>query len=351
VARKTTELSPERQAVGIILSEKVLPNYQLHGVSRLVLGTSNLRPRDVPEGIGLSKGTPLSKGTKKRGNNPNVLAVWPNHAMETLRYPGMCFVFSGEADIRIGDVIIHCPAGHGILIPAGVPRSSGDEGHWLRPNPENSSCDILWINFNAGAAVCHHCRTRAGKHSSDYGWYSVISDRSILALAESLIVELEQKSLRYKEVANAFLLLILNLVLRDLTSVQSKVSKSQRITTKENQSASQPELIVDRAQSYINNHLSHHITLQEIAHAAYVSRAHLAQVFKAQLGCTVWDYVIERRIQEAKTLLTETDLYIQRVASLTGFASSTTFTARFTEMTGVTPTDYRRLNKKDTTSK
>jgi AraC-like DNA-binding protein len=347
VARKKTELSPERQAVGIILSEKVLPNYQRHGVSRIVLGTTSLRAQDIPEGMSLSKRAFTITGTKKRGKDPNVLAAWPDEDMEALRFPILCFVYSGEADIRIGDFVVHCPAGHGILIPAGVPHSSHAHGYWLRPNRENATSDILWINFNAGAAVCHYSHTRAGKHHSDYGWYSVVGDRSILALSESLIAELEQKSSRHQEVANAFLLLILNLVLRDFISVQSKISESQRTSIQENQSASHPELIVDRAQSYINNHLSHHITLQEIAHAAYVSRAHLAQVFKAQLGCTVWDYVIERRIQEAKTLLVETDMVIRRIAYLSGFASPSTFSARFTKITGVSPTEYRRISKQN----
>jgi AraC-like DNA-binding protein len=344
--QSTPALSPERQALAQILREQIIPIIAEHGQQRLVLGRQTVSRKDLPAEVGLARIGPPGRATRKRGRDSIVLTRWPDDGMEALRFPGICFVTEGEADIRIGDAVLHCPAGYGILFPAGVPRSAGHRAHWLRPHPEKAHSDIVWVNFNSSGATCHRCQTRGVKHLSDYGWYSVIIDRRLLTLTEYLADELEQKSQSFEPVGNAYLTAIFNLLLRHMSSAPAP-ARPGRVSpgNLEHGVAPRPEVVLSRAQSYIENHLSYHMTLQDIAHAAYVSRARLAQIFREQLAQTVWEYVTQRRLEEAKTMLAQTDLYIYRIAYLAGFASPTTFAARFKEIVGMSPAEYRRQAK------
>jgi AraC-like DNA-binding protein len=346
--KSTLELSPERLAVAEILRRQVIPAFGEHGVERLVLSRSKMSRRDLPPGVKLTHPVPLGRVVKRRARNSIVLSDWPDDGMEALRYPGFCFVTAGEADIRSGDAILHCPAGSGVLFPPGVPRPAGHRAHWARSHPENANSDIVWANFNSTGATCHRCQTRGTKHLSDYGWYSVIVDRQMLPLAEKLITEMERKEAEYSAVGDAYLSVLLHLLLRHMSDTPELIKQGRSSKpTMRNPDAQLPDTIVSRAQEYIENHLSRHMTLQEIAHAAYVSRAQLAQLFRERLGKTVWEYVMQRRLDEAKTLLVQTDHYVYRIAYLTGFASPSTFIARFTAEMGVSPAAFRHAAKSE----
>ncbi|OGX84158.1 helix-turn-helix domain-containing protein [Hymenobacter coccineus] len=63
---------------------------------------------------------------------------------------------------------------------------------------------------------------------------------------------------------------------------------------------------------------------------------------KQQTGRTVGQWVAERRLTEACTLLHRTDLAVAEVAYQLGFKEPTNFTKYFRKHTGQTPTQYRR---------
>ena len=72
---------------------------------------------------------------------------------------------------------------------------------------------------------------------------------------------------------------------------------------------------------YIGNNLQKDLTLPEIAGAAHMSPYHFSRLFKESTGFTPHQYVIERRVQWAKVLLSSTALPIAEIALLCGFAN------------------------------
>lgn len=76
------------------------------------------------------------------------------------------------------------------------------------------------------------------------------------------------------------------------------------------------------------------------AHAGY-SRYHFVRSFKAAYGETPGQYLSRRRIERAEDLLRTADLSVTEICLLVGFSSLGTFSSRFKQRTGRTPSEYR----------
>lgn len=72
---------------------------------------------------------------------------------------------------------------------------------------------------------------------------------------------------------------------------------------------------LEQATDYMNDNLSRKMTLAEIAGAAQVSPHHFARAFKAKTGLSPHQYIIRRRVERAKALLSDTDLTISEIAA------------------------------------
>jgi hypothetical protein len=152
-----------------------------------------------------------------RGSEEQVLTRWPEDHLISLRLPYCCFVFSGEADFRIGDAVLQCPQGHGILIPPGTPLSDGASPHWERDGIQNAESDILWMKFYPFGVECHTCHTRGQEHyGGGFGERSVVSDRQFFVLCELLADEMNYRREGFETLSSAYLLAILALLLRHL---------------------------------------------------------------------------------------------------------------------------------------
>ena len=78
-----------------------------------------------------------------------------------------------------------------------------------------------------------------------------------------------------------------------------------------------------------------------LARAALMSPAHFSRQFRAAYGETAYSYLMTRRIERAKALLRRGDLSVTEVCMAVGCTSLGSFSARFTELVGETPTAYR----------
>ncbi len=78
-----------------------------------------------------------------------------------------------------------------------------------------------------------------------------------------------------------------------------------------------------------------------LARAALMSTAHFSRQFRAAYGETPYAYLMTRRIERAKALLRGGEMSVTEVCMSVGCASLGSFSARFTEVVGMTPTAYR----------
>ena len=96
-----------------------------------------------------------------------------------------------------------------------------------------------------------------------------------------------------------------------------------------------------RARDLMDREYARPLDVAELARAALMSSAHFSRQFRAAYGETPYAYLMTRRIERAKALLRRGDLSVTEVCMAVGCSSLGSFSARFTELVGVTPTAYR----------
>jgi len=84
------------------------------------------------------------------------------------------------------------------------------------------------------------------------------------------------------------------------------------------------------------------LDVEALARGVHMSAGHLSRQFKAAFGESPYSYLMPRRIERAMALLRRGDLSVTEVCFAVGCSSLGTFSTRFTELVGVSPTAYRR---------
>lgn len=84
------------------------------------------------------------------------------------------------------------------------------------------------------------------------------------------------------------------------------------------------------------------VTVQDLADAVGLSTGFFSRAFKAAVGKAPHDYIVDRRVSRARSLLDETKLDLTTVAHASGFASHAHMTTTFRGRLGITPAALRR---------
>ena len=96
-----------------------------------------------------------------------------------------------------------------------------------------------------------------------------------------------------------------------------------------------------RARDRMDREHASPLDVAELARTALMSTAHFSRQFKETYGETPYSYLMTRRIERAKALLRLGDQTVTEVCFAVGCTSLGSFSARFTELVGETPTAYR----------
>ena len=87
--------------------------------------------------------------------------------------------------------------------------------------------------------------------------------------------------------------------------------------------------------------------LDNIAHRVFLSPGHFAELFRRTTGVAPWDYLIRMRVEAAKRLLSSSTRSLTDIGLAVGFGDASHFTKSFKIREGVTPSAWRRLNRRD----
>ena len=96
-----------------------------------------------------------------------------------------------------------------------------------------------------------------------------------------------------------------------------------------------------RARDLMDREYARPLDVAALARTALMSQAHFSRQFRAAYGETPYSYLMTRRIERAKLLLRRGGLSITEVCLEVGCTSLGSFSARFTELVGETPSAYR----------
>jgi AraC-like DNA-binding protein len=98
-----------------------------------------------------------------------------------------------------------------------------------------------------------------------------------------------------------------------------------------------------RAKALIENHLVSGIRVEQVATVCGLSRSQFARAFRASTGFSPHSWLIRRRVEKARELLSVRTTPLVEVAFACGFSDQSHFTRLFRRATGVTPRAWRGL--------
>lgn len=96
---------------------------------------------------------------------------------------------------------------------------------------------------------------------------------------------------------------------------------------------------------FIEERYRERISLKDVARAVGLTPGHLTTVVGRKTGRTVLEWILERRMAEARRLLVETDLSVEDVGRRVGYAGSGYFVRSFRRAHGATPLGWRRAGR------
>ncbi|MGM0751608.1 MAG: response regulator transcription factor [Bacillota bacterium] len=123
-------------------------------------------------------------------------------------------------------------------------------------------------------------------------------------------------------------------LLKAARSITEKVSETRR--------SSNGTAIVENVRQYMDRHYANEISLTSLADQFHINSAYLSEMFKEQVGQNFSDYLVDLRMDKARSLLKDEQLKIIEIAHLVGYSNSGYFSTVFKKRFGQKPLDYRK---------
>jgi len=264
------------------------------------------------------RGQRIAVRGRDRVENPQVLARWPQDDLVEGTSPQLFFVLDGEADIPIADYVVHCHTGDIIFCPPGIVKMGGARPHYQKVTPE-AHCDLLVIGFiahgvgNSTASICH---SRGDQHrTSEPGescWMASHAIKQILDTLSSMAQQEWETKSTFHLAAAAVALLI-----HDLE--QGKCFSNHDFPS---QSASLRGLTpISKALEYMQNHLYTSLSIDQVARWVGLSRSTFVKRFREATGETFQEHLTGLRLEQAKVLLSQTNLPVDHISKRVGLSS------------------------------
>lgn len=131
--------------------------------------------------------------------------------------------------------------------------------------------------------------------------------------------------------------MLLAMIRNDLIIVFDKLEKNELSTEKSN---------LDKLQNIIIDDKLLDFNLQELADKLGISPQYLSRIFKEKYGMNFIDYITNKKLQHAKSLLINTEKSIKEISVITGYTDPNYFSRVFKKFMNVTPNKYRKKSKR-----
>lgn len=119
----------------------------------------------------------------------------------------------------------------------------------------------------------------------------------------------------------------------------------QVISRAEDRQSKSSRINIEAIKEYMTNNYGDNITLGGMSEKYHISKEYLSTLFKKETGTTFSDYLIEVRMEKAKSLIIEYNLPIQKVAEMTGYLDIAHFYKMFKKYFGTSPGKIRDYQK------
>ncbi len=286
-----------------------------------------------------------SKGPRFFSNVTALTARWREDGlMESKGIPKLVLVAEGHSDFPVGQYALHCGKGEFIICPSGQPHPDGSRPHLDEENQlAGTVCCLVWFQAWESGIRCWSCYSRGTEHYYEDKRHLFILNEQVGQIFNLLCEEAEHRKEGYFGICEGLLTALVTLINRELSAANFYLSHSTYTPPR----VAAPVAAADRdpimqAQEYIRSHLSQPLTIEGVAHKVLMSRAQFTKRFRQETGKTFMEFLLECRLEHAKTLLKESDWTASFVSEHSGFKSYSYFGKFFRAQTGMTPGEFRR---------
>lgn len=188
-----------------------------------------------------------------------------------------------------------------------------------------SPWNVVWLHFNGGK-------------SKEYYEYFTSHKKNIFkspAFDDIVSTILEIININDTQNINAEIITSKMIVelLTSILTVQDKFDESDTAINRK----------LEKIYEFINTNFKENITLDELSSKFYISKFYLTREFKKIYGITVFQHIINTRINFAKKQLRFSDKSIEEIAHLCGFNDQSYFARQFKKVENVTCLAYRKM--------
>ena len=157
-----------------------------------------------------------------------------------------------------------------------------------------------------------------------YAWLSEREIKAYALFADADMENLHRNSLYGREEMIEYA----GVLVRKAVQYRQYINKSDSVTS--------------QVCAYIDAHYREEIHREELGELVFLNTDYLSRIFKKEKGISISNYIIQKRVEEAKKLLTQSSLPINTVSLYVGYSNFSYFTKMFKDNTGYAPLEYRR---------
>ncbi|MBE9054366.1 helix-turn-helix transcriptional regulator [Nostocales cyanobacterium LEGE 11386] len=228
-----------------------------------------------------------------------------------------------KSDERLHESIFH--KGDSFLVPAGKPI------YWRCPKTHSSQIE-LHIHLQPHLVRQVAQASEIDTQQVDLVNHFVQQDLNLQHIAMLLLAELCSDGMMGRLYIESLTQALIIHLLRHYGEVAPIITPKNKSLTH-----TQLQQVIDYIHTYTNRDLS----LAQLASVVNISPTYFASLFKQATGMSPHQYVIQQRVERAKSMLSKTDLAISDIALQVGFSSQSHLTQHFKRLTGMTPRQVR----------
>lgn len=229
------------------------------------------------------------------------------------------FCAGGSGILKYDDITIAITENCFIFLPADYPHEY---------TPDNEKWDMRWVVFDGYA-----CRQIFSEFDMNKPMVVKATDSNAMQkLYDKMFVALKTDRV-YGNYTCAGLIYQYILEFHRLSSDSNTKNKTDKSD------------ILMPALNYIEENFRKDFPITVLAEIAGVSHQYLCRIFNQTMNIRPNEYIICRKLQEAKHLLAETSLSVYEVCLQSGFSDASYFSTVFKRYEGITPAEYRRKTK------
>jgi len=324
-----------------ILQRKLIPRAKAGAAERIIVARKRMSLATVPSGVELTHRKLEGKRVRTKvgrlaSNIRRISAKWPEAGMHESENARLACVVEGEAHFQVGNYLLGCREGDFILIPPHLPYP-GDKylPHLLGSRVPGRPCQLLWMLQYPHGFHCYLSRYESAQRKIEPMENRLYLSRQVIELFHLLVEEAAGE--KNNQLCDGLLLAFFTALQREGEAKRylhpGAIVESGTPPTQDN--------FTGQLEEYVKQHLNQSMTSEQVARELYMSRSQFVRRIRQETGKTFVEFLSTYRIQQAKTLLKESEWPVHTIAKYVGFKSSTYFHAFFQRQIGCSPGEFR----------